>query len=51
MPSTLDGSSEADNLIISHQVDYKSSTLILAEAAENEQGYPVAMCCRITSLI
>ena len=32
-----------DNLIMSHQVDYMSSALILAEAAENNQEHLVAM--------
>ena len=33
--NTLDGSSLADNLITSHQVDYISSVLIPVEAVEN----------------
>ena len=34
---TVDGSTLAGNLIMSHQVDYMSSVLIPAEAVENDQ--------------
>ena len=35
--NTLDGSTLRDNLISSHQVNYVSSVLILAEAVKNNQ--------------
>ena len=39
----LNGSKLADNLIMSQQVDYLSSALIPAEAAENNQEHLVAI--------
>ena len=40
--NNVDGSTLGDNLITSHQVDYKSSGLIPAEAVENDQKHLVA---------
>ena len=41
--NTVDGSTLGVNLITSHQVDYMSSALILAEAVENYQEHLVAI--------
>ena len=40
---TVDGSTLGVNLIMSHQVDCMSSTLISAEAVENDQE-PITSC-------
>ena len=47
---TVDGSTLGVNLIMSHQVDCMSSTLISAEAVENDQEHITSCSNKVGSI-
>ena len=48
--NTADDSALGDNLITSHQIDYMSPVLILAEAVENDQVHITSSSNKVGSI-